>query len=52
MVASQIRANARESLTGKWGKAALMTLTYSIIVFVINFVFVYRTTAFFIIIYV
>lgn len=38
MVASQIRANARESLTGKWGKAALMTLTYSIIVFVINFV--------------
>lgn len=38
MVASQIRANARESLTGKWGKAALLTLTYSIIVFVINFV--------------
>lgn len=38
MVSSQIRANARESLTGKWGKAALLTLTYSIIVFVINFV--------------
>lgn len=38
MVASQIRANARESLTGKWGKAALLTLTYSIIVFVIDFV--------------
>lgn len=38
MVASQIRANARESLTGKWGKAALMTLTYAIIVWVISFV--------------
>lgn len=38
MVASQIRANAREALSGKWGKAALLTLTYAIIVFVINFV--------------
>ena len=38
MVASQIKAKARESLTGKWGKAALFTLTYSIIVFVINFI--------------
>ena len=32
MVASQIRASARESLSGKWGKAALLTLTYVIIV--------------------
>lgn len=38
MVASQIRANARESLKGKWGKAALLTLTYAIITFVIEFV--------------
>lgn len=38
MVASEIRANARKSLTGKWGKAALLTLVYAIIVFVINFV--------------
>lgn len=38
MVASQIRANAREALSGKWGKAALLTLTYAVIVFVINFV--------------
>lgn len=38
MVASQIRANAREALSGKWGKAALLTLTYAIIVFVINFI--------------
>lgn len=37
MIASQIRANARENLTGKWGKAALMTLSYCIIVFVIAF---------------
>lgn len=38
MLASQIREKARENLTGKWGKAALLTLTYSIIVFVIDFV--------------
>lgn len=37
MIASQIRANARENLIGKWGKAALITLSYCIIVFVINF---------------
>lgn len=37
MIASQIRANARENLTGKWGKAALITLSYCIIVFVIAF---------------
>lgn len=38
MVASEIRANARTSLAGKWGKAALLTLVYAIIVFVINFI--------------
>lgn len=38
MVSSEIRANARKALTGKWGKAALLTLVYAIIVFVINFV--------------
>ena len=38
MIASEIRANARRSLEGKWGKAALMTLAYGVIVFVINFV--------------
>ena len=38
MVASEIKANARKALAGKWGKAAILTLVYSIIVFVINFV--------------
>lgn len=38
MLASEIRASARKNLTGKWGKAALITLTYGIIFFVINFV--------------
>lgn len=38
MVASEIRANARKALAGKWGKAALLTLVYAIIVLVINFV--------------
>lgn len=38
MVASQIRANARQSLTGKWGKAVLMILAYMLIVWVISFV--------------
>lgn len=38
MVASEIRANARENLTGKWGKAALLTLVYMLIVWAINFV--------------
>lgn len=38
MVASEIRANARKSLTGKWGKAVLMILAYMLIVWVISFV--------------
>lgn len=38
MVASQIRATARESLQGKWGKAALLTLVYVLITFAISFV--------------
>lgn len=38
MTASEIRASARKSLTGKWGKAALLTLAYAIITFGINFV--------------
>lgn len=38
MVASQIRAKARESLQGKWGKAALLTLVYCLITFAISFV--------------
>lgn len=38
MTSSQLRTEARESLKGKWGKAALMTLVYSIIVWVINFI--------------
>lgn len=38
MTSSQLRANARESLKGKWGKAALITLVYMIIVYVISFV--------------
>lgn len=33
MVSSQIRQEARNNLTGKWGKAALLMLIYSLIVF-------------------
>lgn len=38
MVLSEIRANARKSLTGKWGKVALLTLIYTALVTVIGFV--------------
>ena len=38
MTSSQLRTNARESLKGKWGKAALITLIYIIITYVISFV--------------
>lgn len=38
MTSSQLRANAREALKGKWGKAALITLIYVIVTFVIQFV--------------
>lgn len=37
MISSEIRANAREALKGKWGKAALMVLCYSLIIFVGTF---------------
>lgn len=38
MTSSELRTNARESLKGKWGKAALITLTYVIINCVIGFI--------------
>ncbi len=38
MIASQIRASARESLSGRWGKAALLTLAYFVIMLAINWV--------------
>ncbi len=38
MTSSELRANARESLKGKWGKAALITLVYVIINWVIGFI--------------
>lgn len=38
MTSSELRANARESLKGKWGKVALITLTYGIINWVISFI--------------
>ena len=34
---SQIRREARSSLSGKWGKAALLTLVYTIIYSLISF---------------
>ena len=37
MVSSELRASAREALRGKWGKAALLTLFYGLITFVISF---------------
>lgn len=38
MIASDFRAEARRILSGKWGKAALITLAYSFILFAANFV--------------
>lgn len=38
MNSSEIRAKARESLTGKWGKAALLTFIYGILIYAIGFV--------------
>ena len=38
MTSSDLRKNAREALNGKWGKAALLTLVYAVITFVISFV--------------
>ena len=38
MVSSQIRAEARNSLAGKWGKAALLTLVYVVLTYIIGFV--------------
>ena len=38
MTSSELRAEARRSLTGNWGKAALLTLVYALITFVISFV--------------
>ena len=37
MVSSELRATAREALSGKWGKAALLTLCYVLITFAISF---------------
>lgn len=39
MTLSEIRKNARESLTGKWGTAALLMLVYSLIEFGISIVY-------------
>lgn len=36
MLASQIRQKARETLTGKWGKAALLTLSYVVLLLLIQ----------------
>lgn len=38
MLASETRKLAREALTGKWGKAALLTLVYALLTWVISFV--------------
>lgn len=38
MTSSEIRAEARKSLTGKWGKAALATLVFGILTYVISFI--------------
>lgn len=38
MTASQIREKGRKSLEGKWGKAALLTLSYFVIIWLITFV--------------
>ena len=38
MLNSEIRAEARKRLAGKWGKAALLSLAYFAVAFVIGFV--------------
>ena len=38
MTSSELRLEARKSLTGKWGKAALLMLVYGLITFAIGFV--------------
>lgn len=38
MTSSEIRAEARKSLTGKWGKAALATLVFSVLTYLISFI--------------
>lgn len=38
MVLSDIRKSAREALTGKWGKGALITLIYMLFEFVLGFI--------------
>lgn len=38
MIAAEIRKTARESLTGRWGKAALLVLVFNLIMFAISFV--------------
>ena len=38
MTASQLRAQARKKLTGKWGKAALLFLVFLVITYIISFV--------------
>lgn len=38
MSASQLRAKAREILQGKWGKGALITLSFALTIYIINLV--------------
>ncbi len=38
MTSSEIRQKAREALTGKWGKAALITLCYFLVEYLIGFI--------------
>lgn len=38
MLASQIRQQAREALAGKWGNAALLTLSMGVILFLMNWI--------------
>ncbi|MBQ3421324.1 MAG: DUF975 family protein, partial [Romboutsia sp.] len=38
MTSSEIRQIARESLTGKWGKAALITLCYGLVEYLISLI--------------
>lgn len=38
MVSSQIRAEARNSLAGKWGKAALITLIFMVVSYLLGYV--------------
>lgn len=46
MTASEIRAKARKSLDGKWGKSALSTLIFVVFLWIVNFIVSFISSTF------